>query len=181
MDESHTVQSLLYDLAELQQAKLTNQRMGTIIVLEQAVKQSAQTARERIIKHAIQAYADSSIGVNAVFVRMLKDASAEPETRTLYVASLFWRNSDPFISIAGFDSVVVGAKAQELANEEITRGIDDEIAADETLTEDEARAYLESEMASTGVNKFTYPADLDTLGIDAEHRAELEQQNLTVY
>ena len=51
----HTVQSLMYDLSELQQARLTNARMQLIFTLESAVKQSAASVRESIIRHAIQA------------------------------------------------------------------------------------------------------------------------------
>ena len=106
------------------------------------------------------------------------------ENRTLYVVTLFWRDCDPFISVVGFDSSAVNTKAQELAKDEIERAIDDEIAAeaeDGNITEDEARANLESDLCSTGLNQFTYPADLDTLGIDAEHVTELEQDGITVY
>ena len=55
--QTHTVQGLAYDLAELQQAKLTNQRTGLILTLEAVVRDSAARARARILAYAIQALA----------------------------------------------------------------------------------------------------------------------------
>ncbi len=52
--QTHTVQGLAYDLAELQQAKLTNQRTGLILTLEAVVRDSAARARARILAHAFQ-------------------------------------------------------------------------------------------------------------------------------
>ena len=106
------------------------------------------------------------------------------ENRTLYVVTLFWRDSDPFISVAGFDQTSVKSKADELADEELNSAVDDNIlSADnpETIDESDVRSNLESDLCSTGLNQFTYPADLDTLGIDAEHVTELEQDGITVY
>lgn len=104
--------------------------------------------------------------------------------KTLYVVTLFWRDCDPFISVAGFDQKTVKAKSDELADEELERATEDNLEASdnsESIDESDVRSNLESELCSTGVNSFTYPADVQMLGIDAEHVQELESDGITVY
>jgi hypothetical protein len=104
--------------------------------------------------------------------------------KTLYVVSLFWRNCDPFLSVAGFDQKTVKSKADELANEELDRATEENLEASdnpEAIDESDVRSNLESDLCSTGVNRFEYPADVETLGLDPEHVHELEQDGITVY
>jgi hypothetical protein len=98
------------------------------------------------------------------------------------VVTFNWRDCDPLISVAGFDFHTVDAKACELAREELDRAVEDDLTgSDGSESESEIRDRLESDLCSTGVNRFAYPTDLEDLGIDAEHVHELETQGLTVY
>ena len=104
------------------------------------------------------------------------------ESRTLYVETLFWRNCDPFLSVAGFDHKTVKARASELAKDELDEAVDQELVnADDDTNEADVRDNLETELCSSGVNQFTYPTDAESLGLDSEHLQELEQDGITVY
>ncbi len=101
--------------------------------------------------------------------------------KTLYVVTLFWRDCDPFLSVAGFDSNRVQSKADELADDEIETAVDDAMSIEESESDESVRQNLESDLCSTGVNQFIYPADVKTLGLDAEQVQELEQDGITIY
>jgi hypothetical protein len=119
---------------------------------------------------------------NLIKIGQAMHTDAEPETRVLYVGSLFWRDCDPILSVAGFDHNAVSHKLAELAKDELDEAVDADMSGAEDGTDaGDVRDNLETELCSTGVNQFAYPADLETLGIDAEHRAELDADGLTVY
>ena len=101
--------------------------------------------------------------------------------RTLYVVTFNWRDCDPFISVAGFDFSAVDAKACELAKDELEEAVDQELVNDDDSNEEDVRSRLESDLCSTGVCRFEYPAHIDDLGLDAEHVHELEQDGIAVY
>ena len=122
---------------------------------------------------------------------LLRDAidraekNAEPEHvmdgRVLFVGSLYWRDCDPLLSVAGFNETAVSDKLAELAKEELEEAVDrDMIDAEDGTDESDIRANLENELFY-GASEFAYPADVDTLGIDAEHKEELSRDGLTIF
>jgi len=181
LEENSSITPMLDIVETLEDLKgIGSTKFGEIFRLQQDLTERAKTARERILKHAIAACASSGIGVNAGFVRTY--VKTEPETRVLYVGSLYWRDCDSILSVAGFDHNAVSHKLAELAEDELEEAVDaDMIGAEDGTDAGDVRDNLETELCSTGVNQFAYPADLDTLGIDAEHAEELTRDQITIY
>jgi len=114
--------------------------------------------------------------------RNLDHLDAEQSQKTVYVETIFWRNCDPLLTVAGFDRAAVIEQARKLADDEIENAIDDEIAAeseDGDITEDEARDNLASDLCSTGLHEFTY-TDVVRNILDAEHVHELDTEGITI-
>jgi hypothetical protein len=104
-------------------------------------------------------------------------------TKTLYVETIFWRECDALLSVAGYDRKQVKDKADALAEEEIALAVEQEIescANPEEVDAEEIQTRLTSGFCSTGIHPFS-STEIDSLGIPKENLAELESDGITVY
>ena len=102
--------------------------------------------------------------------------------KTVYVETLYWRNCDPFATVAGFDRAAVIEQARKLANDELENAIDQDICGAENpanVDEDSVRDNLETDLCSTGCSEYTYTDAIRDF-LDAEHIHELDTEGITI-
>jgi hypothetical protein len=106
--------------------------------------------------------------------------STERNAKPVYVETLYWRFSDPFLTVVGFDRSAVIEQARKLASDELENAVEQEyMSADETIDEDSTRDNLASDLCSTDCSEYSY-ADAVRDFLDAEHIAELDRDGLTI-
>lgn len=103
--------------------------------------------------------------------------NTERQAKRVYVETLYWRYSDPFCTVAGFDRSAVIEQARKLASDELENAVEQEYMSADSQDVDEDN--LASDLCSTGCSEYSY-ADAVRDFLDAEHIAELDTDGLTI-
>lgn len=106
----------------------------------------------------------------------------DAKLKMVYVETIFWKNCDPLLTVAGFDRAAVIEEARKLADDELEDAVDNEIVlADDPCNADvdAIRDNLDSDLCSTGCSEFRYEDAIRDI-LDAEHIAELDSEGLTI-
>ena len=104
--------------------------------------------------------------------------------RTLYVATVYWRDNDVLFSVAGYDKATVKARTESLMDNAVKEEYDSRDAEDAEDAEDaDTLDDVAGDLCWSGVHAWeeSEAQEHGALGIPEENRKELEQDGITVY
>lgn len=96
--------------------------------------------------------------------------------RTLYVATVYWRDNDALFSVAGYDKAAVKARTKILMDNTVKEEYDSQDEEDMDTPDD-----IADTLCWSGVNAFdeSEAQKHGALGIPEENRKELGQEGIT--